>query len=199
MEGRDAMPDAVRSARLTYDDLVAMFPEDDGLRRELIDGEIFVTPSPANRHQTLSLRLTLALGNHLEAHPEQGTLFVARFDVVMTPFDVVEPDLLVVLGDQQDILTDKNVQGAPGIVIEILSPGTRKRDLTVQRQLFERESVREYWIVDPDRNNIAVYRRADDGSFPRAITLAATDAAPLATPLLPGWQLSLERLFATSG
>jgi Uma2 family endonuclease len=190
------MADAVHSAaRLTYDDLLAMFPEDDGVRRELIDGTIFVTPSPANRHQTLSLRLTLALGNHLEAHSEQGTLFVARFDVVMTPYDVVEPDLLVVLGDQHDILTDKNVRGAPGLVVEILSPSTRKRDLTMKRQLFDREGVREYWIVDPDRNSIAVYRRGDDGSFPLAITLGARDAETLTTPLLPGWELQLERLF----
>lgn len=188
------MLDAVRSTvRLTYDDLVAMFPEDDGLRHELIDGEHFVTPSPATRHQMLSLRLTLALGNHLEAHPEQGSLFVARFDVVMTPYDVVEPDLLVVLGDQQDILTEKNVQGAPGLVVEILSPSTRKRDLTLKRQLFDREGVREYWIVDPDRNSVAVYRRVDDGSFPLATTLEAKDADTLTTPLLPGWQLPLKR------
>ncbi|MFA5908526.1 MAG: Uma2 family endonuclease [Vicinamibacterales bacterium] len=190
------MSDAVRStAKLTYDDLVAMFPEDDGVHRELIDGEIVVTPSPANRHQTLSLRLTLALGNHLEAHTEQGTLFVARFDVVMTPYDVVEPDLLVVLGDQQDILTDKNVQGAPGLVIEILSPGTRQRDLTHKRRLFDREGVREYWIVDPDRNNVAACRRANDGSFPLATTLEARNGETLTTPLLPGWELPLERLF----
>ena len=69
------MADAVRSTpKLTCDDLVEMFPEDDGVHRELIDGEIFVTPSPVSRHQTLSLRLTLAVGNHLEAHPEQGKL-----------------------------------------------------------------------------------------------------------------------------
>ena len=196
MEGRDAMADAVRStAKLTYDDLVAMFPDEDGVQRELIDGEIVVTPSPANRHQALALRLTLALGNHLEAHPEQGKLFVARFDVVMTPYDVVEPDLLVVLGDQQDILTEKNVRGAPGIVIEVLSPSTRKRDLTLKRQIFDREGVREYWIVDPERNSVAVYRRGDDGSFPLATTLSAKDAETLTTPLLPGWELQLERLF----
>jgi Uma2 family endonuclease len=196
MEGRDAMSDAVRStARLTYDDLLAMFPEDDGVHRELIGGEIFVTPSPANRHQKLSLRLTLALGNHLEAHSEQGELFVARFDVVMTPYDVVEPDLLVVLGDQHDILTENNVRGAPGIVIEILSPRTRKRDLTTKRQLFDREGVREYWIVDPERNSVAVYRRGPDASFPLTATLSAVEAETLTTPLLPGWELQLERLF----
>jgi Uma2 family endonuclease len=196
MEGRDAMPDVVRStARLTYDDLVAMFPDEDGVQRELIDGELFVTPSPFVPHQLLVLRLTLSLGNHLEAFPEQGKVFAAPLDVILTPHDVVEPDLLVVLRDQLAILTEKHVHGAPAIVIEVLSRTTRRRDLTIKRRLFEREGVREYWIVDPDRNSVAVYRRGDDGSFPRVITLDAKDAETLTTPLLPGWELPLERLF----
>ena len=181
------------TTKLTYDDLVAMFPDDDGVRRELIGGEIVVTPSPATRHQRLVMRLTLSLGNHLEAHPHQGEVFIARFDVVMTPYDVVEPDLLVVLGDQRDILTDKNVRGAPGLVIEILSPSTRKRDQTLKRQLFDREGVREYWMVDPDRTQVAVHRRSADGSFPLATTLDANGT--LTTPLLPGWGLPLDKLF----
>ena len=191
------MADAVRSTvRLTYDDLVAMFPDDDGVRRELINGEIFVTPSPVTRHQRLSMRLALSLGNHLDLHPGQGEVFTARLDVVLTDYDVVEPDVLVVLGDQRNILTEVNVRGAPGIVIEILSPGTRKRDLTIKRQLFDREGVREYWIVDPERNTVALHRRLDDGSFPLARTLDAKNAETLTTPLLPGWELQLERLFA---
>ena len=190
------MPDAVRTrARLTYDELVAMFPEDDGVHRELIDGEIFVTPSAVTRHQRLSMRLALSLGIYLDLHRNQGEVFTARFDVVLTPYDVVEPDLLVVLGDQQDILTEKNVQGAPGLIIEILSPSTRKRDLTLKRQLFDREGVREYWIVDPDRNSVAVHRRANDGAFPLAATLDAKHGEMLTSPLLPGWELSLLRLF----
>ena len=192
MDGRDAMPQVARSsARLSYDDLVAMFPDDDGLRHELIDGEHFVTPSPIPRHQELSLRLTLSLGNHLERHPEQGKLYFARLDVVLTPYDVVEPDLLVVLGDQLHILTEKNVQGAPGLVLEILSPGTRRRDRTLKRDLFDRQGVREYWLVDPGRNDVVVYRRAEDGSF----KLQETPAQTLTTLLLPGWSLSLDRLF----
>jgi Uma2 family endonuclease len=196
MEGRDAMADAVRSTiRLTYDDLVAMFPDEDGVRRELIDGELFVTPSPLVLHQRLVWRLTLSLGVHLEAHPDQGEAFGAPLDVVMTPNDVVEPDLLVVLRDQQHILTSKHIHGAPGIVVEVLSPGTRKRDLTIKRQLFDREGVHEYWIVDPDRHSVTVYRRADDRSFPLAVTLEAKGADTLTTPLLPGWELQLSHFF----
>ena len=196
MEGSNAMADAVRSsARLTYDDLIAMFPDEDGVRRELIDGELFVTPSPLIPHQRLVWRLAIALGAHLEAHPDQGEAFAAPLDVILTPHDVVEPDILIALGDQREILTAKHVHGAPGIVVEVLSPSTRKRDLTIKRQLFDREGVREYWIVDPDRNHVAVYRRDADGSLPLASTLEARNAETLTTPLLPGWELSLEKLF----
>ena len=115
------------AAKLTYDDLVAMFPDDDRVHRELIGGEIFVTPSPVIRHQRLATRLAASLSSHLEAHPDQGEVFIARLDVVMTPYDVVEPDLLVVLGDQQDIVTEKNLRGAPGLVVEILAKHAKAR------------------------------------------------------------------------
>jgi len=194
MEGRDAMSGISRSsARLTYYDLVRMFPDEDGVRRELIDGELFVTPSPFTRHQRLVRRLAISLGNHLDANPTQGELFFSALDVVMTPSDVVEPDLFVVLADQSEILTDKNVQGAPGLLIEVLSRGTRKRDETLKKNLFDREGVREYWLVDPERNQIAVHRRAAGGSFMPGTTLDASDT--LTTSLLPGCSLALGKLF----
>ena len=100
---------AARDTRLTVDDFV-LFP-DDGRRHEIIDGVHYVTPSPVTRHQAISGRLFLSLGNYLEAHPQMGRAFFAPFDVIFTRWDVAEPDLLVIAGDQLDILTDKNVQG----------------------------------------------------------------------------------------
>ena len=188
------MADRARTAaKLTYDDLVAMFPDEDGVRRELIDGELFVMASSFTRHQQLVVRLAISLGSHLDAHPEQGEVLLGPFDIVMTPYDVVIPDLTVVLHDQSHILTEKNVQGAPGVVIEIVSADTRERDETLKRELFDREGVREYWMVDPDRNRVAVHRRAADGSFALATTLEAS--ATLTTPLLPGWSVALSHLF----
>jgi Uma2 family endonuclease len=195
MEGRDAMSHTARSAvKLTYDDLVAMFPDEDGIRRELIGGELFVTPSPFIPHQRLVLRLALSLGSHLDIHPDQGEVFIAPLDVILTAHDVVEPDLLVVRGNQQDILTEKHVRGAPAIVIEVLSQGTRKRDETLKRNLFDREGVQEYWLVDPKRSQIAIYRRSG-GSFTQAIILFAGTGEMLTTDLLPGWSLSVDQLF----
>ena len=195
MDGKDAMSTSARpDARLTYDDFL-LFP-DDGKRHELIDGEHYVTPSPSLRHQQLLGRLYFAVEEHLRAHPALGEVYVAPLDVVFSHWDVVEPDLLFVAGDQREILTEQNIVGAPALVVEILSPGTRKRDQQLKRQLFERSGVREYWMVDPDRKPVVIHRRDQNGAFPRIDELTAAAQAVLTTPLLPGFSLPLHQLFA---
>ena len=119
--------------KLTYDDFLS-FP-DDGQRHELIDGEHYVTPSPATRHQRIHARLQGALFAYLRGSPI-GEVFSAPFDVVLSNHDVVEPDLLVILSSQTEILTPQHVRGAPAIVVEILSPSTRRRDEMLKRALY---------------------------------------------------------------
>jgi Uma2 family endonuclease len=177
-------------AKLTYDDFVN-FP-DDGQRHELIDGEHYVTPSPATIHQRLVGRLHLALGNWLQSHPI-GEVFPAPFDVVLSPHDIVEPDLLVVLSDQSDIVTAAHVRGTPALVVEVLSPGTRRRDTGLKRRLYDRAGVREYWLVGPDDRTVTVWHRASDGSF--AADAPLRDADVISSAVLPGFSLGLHALF----
>src|SRR5688500_8434989 len=115
------MPTAHRDTRLTYEDFVRI--PDDGMRHEIIDGVHYVTPSPVLRHQQLVGRLHLAIGHFLEEHPGIGQVFLSPLDTVFSPWDVVEPDLMFVAADQLGILTVPNIQGAPALVVEILSPG----------------------------------------------------------------------------
>ena len=177
--------------KLTYDNFL-MFPND-GQRHELIDGKHYVTPSPNTRHQQLSLRLTIALSRYLESSPG-AELFYAPLDCVFTHFDIVEPDLLLVTADQREIITEKHVRGAPALVVEILSPGTRRVDQQIKRDLYDRVGVREYWVIDPIGNRIGVHRRADDGGLGVAADLRERDT--LTTPLLPGFTLGLRGFFA---
>ena len=180
------------AVKLTYDDFV-LFP-DDGKRHELIDGEHYVTPSPNRKHQKVLGNLHLLIGNWLEQHPI-GQVYFAPFDVIFTMFDVVEPDLIYVSNERAArVLTDANVKGAPELVVEIGSEGTRGRDETIKRRLYERAGVSEYWVVDPEIDVVRVYRRGTDG-FKRPIELTAEDNDVLTTPLLPGLSLPLARIF----
>ena len=169
---------------------------DDGKRHELIDGVHYVTPSPKLSHQELVGRLHLAIGHFLSSRRHLGRLFLARLDVVMSDYDVVEPDLLFVSGDQLDILTEANVQGAPALVIEVLSPSTRRRDEGIKRKLFDEKGVREYWLVDPKGRRVSVCRRDVNGSLPIVANLEAASGDSLTTPLLPEFELAMIELFA---
>ena len=192
MSGSDRVKPAGPGLKLTYDDFV-LFP-DDGKRHELIDGEHYVTPSPNTRHQTIVGTLYFLIRAHLEKRPI-GRVFVAPFDVVFSRFDVVEPDILYLSNERAaEVITPQHVRGAPELVIEIGSPGTRKRDETIKRHLYERSGVSEYWVVDPDLDLIRVYRREGEG-FGRAIELSREADDLLTTPLLPGLDLSLTRIF----
>jgi Uma2 family endonuclease len=184
---------ANNAARLTYDDLVR-FP-DDGKRHELIGGEHFVTPSPGLRHQAISMNLSFLLSSFLRQRP-LGKVFHAPFDVVLTPHDVVEPDLLYVSAERREILTAPNVQGAPDLAIEILSPSSRRQDELLKRDLYERTGVAEYWIVDPEAETVKVFRRAAEGRFGRSRLRSRRAGDVLTTPLLPGLEVPLGEVFA---
>ncbi len=192
MAGHQHTDEARASTRkLTYVDFLE-FP-DDGQRHELIDGEHYVTPSPFLRHQELSRRLTVELELHLRQHGG-GRVFYAPLDCVFTDFDVVEPDILLVTADQFHILTEEHIQGAPALVVEILSKGTRKVDETIKRDLYDRVGVREYWLVDPAGQRITVYARSGD-RLGRQQHLSAERHDTLTTTLLPGFALSLSDYF----
>ena len=182
------------SVKLTYDDFVH-FP-DDGKRHELIDGEHYVTPSPNTKHQSIVFNLSGVIWGYLREH-KVGVAFGSPLDVVFSDFDVVEPDVLFVSEARRKVLTSKNVQGAPDLVVEVGSPGTRRRDELIKHQLYERFGVSEYWVVDPDIDLIKVYRLVD-GRYTRVseLTLRARDI--LTTPLLPGLELPLAEIFAAT-
>jgi Uma2 family endonuclease len=190
-EGSNVTAKSAPQAKFTYDDFV-LFP-DDGKRHELIDGDHYVTPSPSLRHQTVSGRLFLALGKSLEANPI-GQVWAAPLDVVLSTFDVVEPDLIYVSRERASVLTRKNIQGAPDLAVEILSPGTRKTDEVTKRRAYERCGIREYWVVDPDLDLVKVYRLTG-GKFERVAELSSEGDDVLTTPLLPELRISLRALF----
>jgi Uma2 family endonuclease len=176
------------SMKYTHADLLAM--PDDGKRREIIDGELLVTPSPMRPHQRISLKLAFAFETFLQVHP-LGELLVAPMDVILGEHDVLEPDLLFVLNEHRDFLKDW-VRGAPDLVIEILSPTTETRDRGPKMKAYARYGVGEYWIVDPIAEAIEVYRLTEQGY--QLAALCAKDQQ-VETPLLPGFSLPVSLIF----
>jgi Uma2 family endonuclease len=176
--------------KLTYEDYV-LFPED-GQRHEILDGEHCVTPAPFIRHQLISSRLHSRLGPFIERH-RLGTLLAAPTDVILSPHDVVQPDLFFVSNERAGILAEENVKGAPDLIIEILSKRTRRRDERLKLQLYGNRGVLEYWMFDPERKSVKVCRRGKDGPLRLAAEIPPTEI--LTTPLLPGLQIPVREIF----
>lgn len=175
--------------KLTYEDYV-LFPED-GQRHEIIDGEHYVSPAPTPKHQRVSMRLSIRVGGFVESRG-LGEVFAAPTDVLLSRHDIVQPDLLFISNERASILNDKNVQGAPDLVIEILSSSTRKLDEDLKPGRYELLGVREYWIVDPMAERVLVFL-AEGGAFRQEAELSGDDV--LTTPLLPGLEIPLRELF----
>ncbi len=178
--------------RMTYDDLLAL--PDDGLRHELIDGEHIVSPSPGSAHQLIIGNVFLLIRTFLREHPV-GVVMLAPFDIVLTPYDVVEPDLIYFSTERfKTLVGEKNASGAPDLAIEVLSPSSRRRDEVLKRRLYECSGVAEYRIVDPDLEAVKVYRMVD-GQYERTAELSVERADSLTTPLLTDLALPLSSIF----
>jgi Uma2 family endonuclease len=193
--GKDDMGSAQPARRAwTYSDLVAL-PEDQ-LRHELIDGEHFVSPSPNTGHQEISKRLFRALDAHVERH-HIGDVLYAPFDVKLSLFTVLVPDLVYFTTERfARVVNEKHATAAPDLVVEILSPGTRRRDKGRKRAVYDREGVREYWIVDAEARSITVLRRpAADAGLTDVTVLTLAKDETLESPLFPGLTIPLREVF----
>jgi len=180
--------------RWTYSELVAL--PDDQLRHELIDGEHVVTPSPAIPHQVILWNITEALSPYLRANPI-GTALTGPVDVKLSPHTLLVPDLVYFTAARfADVVNEKHATAAPDLVIEILSPGTRRRDKGRKRAVYDREGVCEYWMADPEARSITVLRRPrPDAGLTEVTVLALLDGGVLETPLFPDLQIPLREVF----
>ncbi|MEL7363945.1 MAG: Uma2 family endonuclease [Bacteroidota bacterium] len=147
------------------------------------------------RHQALASRLTAYLLLHIEDN-NLGSVFTAPIDLVLDPeAAAVQPDVVFVATDRISIITETHLEGTPSLVVEVVSPSSRRRDEQTKRHLYAQHGVPEYWVVDPDAGTVQVFRLDASGRrYARAATLVDGDI--LTTPLLPDWSLSLARLFA---
>jgi len=181
------------SLKLNYEDFL-YFPED-GKRHELIDGDHYVTAAPNLKHQTVVGNLNLLLLAFVRAS-RLGKVWASPVDVLLSDHDVVEPDLVFLSRDRMDLAADgAKIAGPPDLVIEVLSPSTRRKDAITKRHLYEKFGVGEYWLVDPELETIEVYRLRR-GNFRREAELSAERADVLKSPLFPGLEIAVAEVFA---
>ena len=177
---------------LTYDDLCQT--PDDGNRYEIIGGELIVSPSPNLRHQDVLGDLHGLIWNFLRVHrPPLGKVLVAPFDVRLSPHDIVEPDLLFISQDRLDILDSGSyAMGRPDLVVEVISPSSRKTDPGAKLCLYARSGIPEYWLVDPATRQFQLFvLRA--GRYEEA---AADENDRLHSEVITGFTLDPAALFA---
>jgi Uma2 family endonuclease len=175
------------ATKLTYDDYL-LIPED-GRRHEIIDGELYVTPSPLKKHQIAAGNLHAIIWNYTRQY-RSGSVYVAPFDVILSDADVVQPDVFFLSNERRAIATERGVMGAPDLVIEVLSESTRQLDQTLKLKRYGRFGVREYWLVDPETKTVVIHRCGAEGLE----QVPSTD--PITSPLLPNFRISLAEIFA---
>jgi Uma2 family endonuclease len=137
----------------TLMEVYRMLPE--GTRAEIIDGTLYMSPAPLVNHQGLVLKLSSQLYFYCEEDHKFGRVFVSPIDVYLNPKNAFQPDIIFVSNENNARIKEDGIYGPPDFVIEVLSPGTSKSDLTKKKPAYEKAGVKEYWMVDP-KTKIAV-------------------------------------------
>lgn len=138
---------------MTFEDLLTT--PDDGQRYEIVHGEMIATASPTPFNVLIAAEIAHVLEQFVRER-KLGTLFPSHVDVRFSEHDILEPDLCFVSNERSGIIGERMLEGAPDIVIEVLSPSTRRFDLVSKRAVYTMGGVREYWIVDPETRSIRV-------------------------------------------
>ncbi len=148
-----------QQGKWTYDDFRRL-PED-GLRYEIIEGVLYMSPAPRTKHQKCLANLFFQLELYNQEH-RAGLVLFAPVDVCFSAFTTVEPDIIFVLQPRLAIVQEEKITGAPDLAVEVLSPSTAHVDRDKKSQVYAEGGVREYWIVDPEARMIEVYSLQGD-------------------------------------
>ncbi|MEJ5338334.1 MAG: Uma2 family endonuclease [Aquificaceae bacterium] len=172
--------------KLTTEEFFKLYPEES--RVELIDGEVYEMPAPSFVHQEVVARIFIPMRLYSE-ESRLGKVVFSPIDVVLDEGNVLQPDIVFV-SDAGRI--GKNIQGAPDLLVEVVSPSTLIRDLTDKMKIYERNGVQEYWIVFPLEKAIIVYTLSPEGY---ELFSSAVEKGKVRSKALKGFELEVEEVF----
>ena len=132
------------------------FDDFDDAYYELINGYITKKSAPRPQHQNISMNLSLQLGSYIKTK-KLGKLFTSPIDVFLDDFNAFQPDLVFISKENQHFITNYGIMGVPDVIIEIISPSSVLRDRIDKKNVCERLKVKEYWIIDPQNQEIEIY------------------------------------------
>jgi Uma2 family endonuclease len=158
---------------------------------QLIEGDLFMSPTPSLTHQRVLRNILRILDSHLLKHPI-GEVLPAPSEVELSDLNVYEPDLYVVLNARKSIFTPRGVAGAPDLAVEILSLGTAKYDKGIKRQVYARCGVKELWLVDTDAREVSVFHLQTSADKPFGVFGVRQK---FTSPLLPRLVVNVARIF----
>lgn len=138
----------------TYDDYVTL-PDDLNIY-EVIEGELYMAPAPTTKHQVVSMNMERKLDNYVKKQ-DAGIIFHAPIDVVLSPDNVVQPDIIFISKGNMSIITEKNIQGSPDLVIEILSPSTIRKDRITKMKVYAKHHIKNLWLIDPENQTLEAF------------------------------------------
>lgn len=148
------------AAKITYEEYKLVEDLADK-RYEVIGGRLIMTPAPIPYHQRISRKLERILEDFVIDN-DLGEVFDAPCDVVLSRIDVIQPDIFFISKEKSYLITDTHINGAPDLIIEILSPTSTSKDKTIKKRLYLIHKVKEYWIVDPMEKEIEIFSLAGD-------------------------------------
>lgn len=174
----------------TYEDYLEL--PDDGKRYEIIDGELFMSTAPTSNHQRIVRNLLVALCIYLKDYPF-GEAIPAPIEVFFSETNIVQPDIVFISNERSDIIKPTQIFGAPDLVVEVLSPGTEKRDRTVKMKMYAKFGVREYWMAKEETGVVEIFR-LQKGQLQSAGRLGKSQK--LTSPLFPELEIPIKDIFA---
>jgi len=183
---------STKKKRYTYKDYQEL-PE--GAPYQLINGDLVMTPAPNTYHQRISKRLEKEL--LILEERGAGEVLYAPTDVYFSETETYQPDILFITKERLAIIGEQRIEGAPDLIMEILSPSTAYYDLKAKMRVYENSGVREYWVIDPMEKSIEIYQNKE-GSFllvEKAVLESKSGKGSVSSRLFSSLKIDLKAVF----